>query len=126
MSDNIEVLNSKRQSTASLVKCTFQLKWSLVNHKTQFRHDVFYKIKISSVPSIEHACMMSHISYRHALRKASGHNKLELKYMNTAVSVLKMNPSMPSQMLRPLLKDSLPCSTHLSGQFLDNFIHCCH
>ena len=72
------------------------------------------------MPSTEHTCMMSHISYRHALRKASGHNKIELNCMNTAVSVLKMNPSMPCQMLRPLLKDSLPCSTHLSGKFSDN------
>ena len=121
MIDNNEVSNSKRQSTASIVNCPFELRWSLINHKKPYRHDIFYKVKISSVPSTQHTCMMSHISYRHALRKSSGHNKIELNLMNTAVSIFKMNPIMPAQMLRPILRDSMPCSKVLDGKFIDNF-----
>ena len=73
--DNNEVYHSKLQSKSSIVRCPFELKWSLVKHKKPYRHDVFYKVKISLVPSTEHTCMMSHISYRHALRKSSGHKK---------------------------------------------------
>ena len=103
------------------MKCPFELKWSLVNHKKPYRHDIFYKVKITSLPSIQHTCMMSHIGYILALRSRSGHNKIDLNSMNTAVSVLKTNPSMPAQMLRPLLKNCLPCNTNLDGKFLDNF-----
>ena len=64
---------------------------------------------------------MSHISYRHAPKTSNGHNKIDLNNMNTAVSVLKLNPSMPAQMLRPLLKDCLPCHTNIDAKFVDNF-----
>ena len=110
-----------RHSTASVVKCPFEIKWSLVDHKKPYRHDIFYRAKISSIVSTQHTCMMSHISYKHALKKTSGHSKIDLNHMNTAVSVLKMNPSMPAQMLRPLLKDSLPCNTNIDAKFVDNF-----
>ena len=55
------------------------------------------------------------------MEEKSGHSKIDLNNMNTAVSVLKMNPSMPAQMLRPLLKDSLPCNTNIDAKFVDNF-----
>ena len=113
--------DTNRQSTASVVKCPFHIKWTLLDHKRPYRHDIFYRVKISSIVSTEHTCMMSNLSYRHALRKSTGHNKIDLKNMNTAVSVLKMNPSMPTQMLRPLLKDSLPSHTNIDGKFVDNF-----
>ena len=84
---------SGRQSTSSLVQCPFQVKWTLVDHKKPYRHEIFYKVKISKIVSTEHTCMMSHISYRHALQKAKGHNKIDLSLMNTAVFVLKINAS---------------------------------
>ena len=75
ISDSSEVINKNYQSTAALVKCPFQLKWSLTNHKKPYRHDIFHRVKISCVVITEHTCMMSHISYRHALKGASGHAK---------------------------------------------------
>ena len=87
----------KRSSTASLINCPFQVKWSMLNHISPHRHDIFYRVKISTVLSTDHTCMMSLISYKHALRKSSGHSKIELNTINTAVSVLKMNPSMPAK-----------------------------
>ena len=60
---------------------------------------------MSSVVSTEHTCMMSSISYRHAIEKSTGHCKWDIKSMNTAVSVLKINLKMPANMLRPLLKE---------------------
>ena len=65
--------------------------------------------------------MMSHIRYKHAYKTSSGHSKIELNSMNTAVSILKMNPNMPAQMLRPILKECLPCSTNIDVKFVDNF-----
>ena len=41
--------------------------------------------------------------------------------MNTAVSVLKMNPAMSANMLRPILKECLPCTTSITGKYIDNF-----
>ena len=120
--DNSKNLNdSNRQSTSSLVQCPFQVKWTLVDHKKPYRHEIFYRVKISTIVSTEHTCMMSHISFRHALKKSNGHNKIDLNIMNTAVSILKVNPSMPANMLRPLLKDCLPCHTNIDAKFVDNF-----
>ena len=65
--------------------------------------------------------MMSHISYRHAVKRSSGHSKLDLTSMNTAISILKLNPSMPTNMLRPILKDCLPCTTNIDAKYVDNF-----
>ena len=64
---------------------------------------------------------MSNISYKHACKTSTGHPKINLNAMNTAVTILNMNPNLPAQMLRPILKDSLPCSTNLDGKFIDNF-----
>ena len=111
----------KRNSTASLVKCPFELRFTLWKHNSPHRHDIFYKVKISNVMSTKHTCLMSHIGYKHALKSSSGHNKIDLNSMNTAVSILKMNPSMPAQMLRPLLKDCLPCNTNIDAKHIDNF-----
>ena len=112
---------SKRKSTPFLMQCPFELRFRLFEHKSPHRHDVFYKVKISNIVSTKHTCMMSHISYRHALSKSTGHTKINLTSMNTAVSVLKMNPSMPAQMLRPLLKNCLPCNVNLDAKFIDNY-----
>ena len=113
--------DTTRTSTSSLVKCPFLVRWTLVDHKRPHRHDIFYKVKISSIVSTEHTCMMSHISFRHALKKTTGHRKIDLNSMNTAVSVLKMNPTMSAQMLRPILKDCLPSHTNIDCKFIDNF-----
>ena len=121
ISENTNENDNSRQSTSSLVRCPFEIRWSLIDHKTPHRHDIFYKVKISRIVSTEHTCLMSHISYRHAMKTSNGHNKIDLNNMNTAVSVLKLNPSMPAQMLRPLLKDCLPCHTNIDAKFVDNF-----
>ena len=42
--DNNEVSTSKRQSTDSIVKCPFELRWSLVNHKSHI--DMIFSIKL--------------------------------------------------------------------------------
>ena len=65
--------------------------------------------------------MMSHMSYRTAFKNFKGLDKLDLSTVNTAVEVLKTNPSLSTRVLRPLLKNSLPASTHISGQHVDNF-----
>ena len=113
--------SGNRQSTSSLVQCPFLVRWSPVDRKVPYRHDIFYKVKISTIVSLEHTCLMSHMSFRHALKTTSGHKKIDLNQMNTAVTILKMNPSMPAQMLRPLLKASLPSHTNLTAKFVDNF-----
>ena len=114
-------VDNSSKSTLSLVKCPFEVRRTLVDHKRPHRHDVFYKVKISSIISTEHMCMMSHISFRHALKNSTGHKKIDLNNMNTAVSVLKMNPSMSAQMLRPILKDCLPSHTNIDTKCIDNF-----
>ena len=118
-----DVVNTNYQSMASQVKCPFHLKWSLVDHKMPYRHEIFYRVKISSVVDTQHTCMMSHISYKYAVKRSSGHSKLDLTIMNTAISLLKFNPSMPTNMLRPILKDCLPCTTNIDGKYVDNFRH---
>ena len=68
--------------------------------------------------------MMSKISYRHAWKTSKGTNKLDLNACNTAVSMLKMNPSMPARMMRPLLRDVSPSETNINGKYVDNFRRC--
>ena len=121
LSEESDLVNTNYVSIASQTKCPFHLKWSLVDHKMPYRHEIFYRVKISSVVNTQHTCMMSHISYRYAVKRSSGHSKLDLTLMNTAISLLKFNPSMPTNMLRPILKDCLPCTTNIDGKYVDNF-----
>ena len=121
MGDDSTCNTSKRQSTSSLVQCPFHVKWTLVDHKSPIRHDIFYKVKVSTLACLDHSCMMSHMSYTHALKKTNGHSKIDLDSVNTAVSMLKMYPSMPAKMLRPLLKNVLPCTTCIDSKLIDNF-----
>ena len=97
------------------------MRFVMVDFKKPTRHGIFYRAKITAIDSVEHTCMMSNISYKHACKTSTGHPKINLNAMNTAVTILKMNPNLPAQMLRPILKDSLPCSTNLDGKFIDNF-----
>ena len=121
--EGCEIVPNNSKSTASLVQCPFHLKWSLLDRKKPYRHEIFYKVKISSEVNTDHTCLMSHLSYRHAMKGSKGHTKIDLNCMNTAVSILKMNPSMPTQMLRPILKDCLLCTTNIDGKFVENFRH---
>ena len=65
--------------------------------------------------------MMSHISYRTAFENFKGLHKLDLSTVNIAVEVLKSNRRLSTRVLRPLLKNSLPASTHISWKHVDNF-----
>ena len=64
---------------------------------------------------------MSESSYRHALSTKSGHVKVNLGIMTSAVAMLKENPSLPANLLRPLLKSALPTATVLDSKFINNF-----
>ena len=39
----------------------------------------------------------------------------------TAVDIIKMYPTIPAKMLRPLLKNALPCCTNINAKLIDNF-----
>ena len=125
-------VNAKRKfkkSMALQVQCPFQLKWSLIDYKKPYRNELFYKVKVSNLISTEHTCMMSHMSYRTAVKNYRGHEKLDLCTVNTAVEVLKTNPCLPTRVLRPLLKNALPATTRISGKHVDNFrrrVAICH
>ena len=54
-------------------------------------------------------------------KNCRGHEKLDLSTVNTAVEVLKTNPCLSTRVLRPLLKNALPATTHISGKYVDNF-----
>ena len=110
-----------RKSIASQVKCPFEIKWSLLDYKRPYRHDIFYKVKISNIISTHHTCLMSNMSYVVAVKSTKGHTKLDLASVKTAVDVLKANPTLPTAMLRPLVKNALPQSTNLDSKFLNNF-----
>ena len=116
-----DVGETKRKSISCQTKCPFHIKWSLIDYKKPYRNNIFYKTKISNIISTEHTCLMSQISYRHALKSSNGHKNIDLSACNTAVDILKMNPSMPARMLRPMLKNVLPSHTHINGKYIDNF-----
>ena len=110
-----------KKPIAVQVQCPFELKWSLLEYNRPRRNQIFYKAKVSNLISTEHTCMMSHMSYTHAFKSFKGLDKLDLSTVNTAVEVLKTNPSLSTRVLRPLLKNSLPASIHISGKHVDNF-----
>ena len=118
---NIIAETNKQKPLSLQVQCPFELKWSLLEYKRPYRNQIFYKVKVSNLISTEHTCMMSHMSYRTAFKSFKGLQKLDLSTVNTAVEVLKSNPSLSTRVLRPLLKHALPASTHISGQHVDNF-----
>ena len=64
---------------------------------------------------------MSESSYRHALSTKSGHVKINLDVMTSAVTMLKENPSLKANQLRPLLKSALPTATVLDCKYINNF-----
>ena len=110
-----------RKSIASQVKCPFEIKWSLLEHKKPYRNDIFYKAKISNVKCLHHTCLMSAMSYVVAVKSTKGHHKLDLGCVKTDVDVLKINPSLSTAMLRPLLKSCVPLNTNLSSKYVTNF-----
>ena len=116
-----DVGETKITSISCQTKFPFHIKWSLIDNKKPYRNNIFYKTKISNIISSEHTCLMSQISYRHALKSSNGHKKIDLSACNTAVDILKMDHSMPARMLRPMLKNVLPSHTHISGKYIDNF-----
>ena len=58
---------------------------------------------------------------QNSCQKYRGHEKLDISTVNTAVEVLKTNPCLPTRVLRPLLKNALPATTHISGKHVDHF-----
>ena len=115
---NIIAETNKQKPLSLQVQCPFELKWSLLEYKRPYRNHLFYKAKVSNLISTDHTCMMS---YRTAFKNFEGLQKLDLSTVNTTVEVLKTNPSLSTRVLRPLLKNSLPASTHISGKHVDNF-----
>ncbi len=97
------------------------IKWSLVEHKRPHKDDIFYKVRISSISSLEHTCLMSESVYRTALSSRTGHVKINLDVMTTTVQTLKANPSLPARQLRQLLRSALTTVTVLDSRFLNNF-----
>ena len=103
------------------VKCPFEIKWTLVDHKLPHRNALFYKVKISNIISTDHTCQLSQSSYSYAYKAMNGHTKIDLSALNTAVDVLVLNPSLPARLMRPLLKNVLPSTKNINGKFCDNF-----
>ena len=116
--------NKKRKVRVNVnehIQCPFCIKWSLVEHKRPHKDDIFYKVRISSIQSLEHTCLMSESSYRTALSSRAGHVKINLDVMTTTVQMLKANPNLPARQLRQLLKSALTTVTVLDSKFLNNF-----
>ena len=115
---DINAKRNTRKPIALQVQCPFELKWSLLEYKRPYRNQLFYKAKVSNLISTEHICMMSHMPYRTAFKNFKGLQKLDLSTVNTAVEVLKSNPSLSTRVLRPLLKNHYQQVNTLVGSIL--------
>ena len=94
---DVNAKRSTQKPMAVQVQCPFELKWTLVEYKRPRRNQIFYKVKVSNLISTEHTCMMSHMSYTHTFKNFKGLDKFDLSTVNTAVEVLKTNPSLSTR-----------------------------
>ena len=49
------------------IQCPFCINCALVDHKAPYKDNIFYKVRISSIKSLEHTCLMSESFYRNTL-----------------------------------------------------------
>ena len=103
------------------VICPFRINYTLVNYKFPKSDEIFYKVRISNIVSLEHKCMMNVSSYRIAYKSSKSHKKIHLQTFNTVIEHLRVNPSLPAKQLRPLLSSALPSHTDINSKFIDNF-----
>ena len=45
IAENSTTTDNSRQSTSSLVQCPFEIRWSLIDHKSPHRHDIFIRLR---------------------------------------------------------------------------------
>lgn len=102
------------------VKCPFQIAYSLVKFSKKDKLPKhYYQAKVTSVnPS--HSCEMNPLSHRQALQK-SGDLQPNLVGVSSIVNLLRIQPNLPSHMLRPMLEGHVPSYKGTDAMFLCNF-----
>ena len=74
------------------VICPFRINYTLVNYCAPKSDEMFYKVRIIYIASLEHKCMMNVSSYWMIYRSCKFHKKIDLEMFNTVIEYLKTNP----------------------------------
>ena len=100
--------------------CPFSINFSLIDLRIHEKQpENFYQIKITRC-NLEHTCELSTTFHRQAIEK-SGRKHFELETMQYVMWVLRENPSLSTNNLRPLLQKFLPHYKEVSAKFMQNF-----
>ena len=79
-----------------------------------------YHVKITGL-NTTHKCELSTQCYRHAQSSSRGTEKISLREMDSILQILKVNPTAPASILRPLLVQVVNNDTAVDATFIRNF-----
>ena len=102
-------------------KCPFHIKYSHIGVSRKVKKPlIFYHVKITSV-NANHTCELSTQCFRNAVSSSRGRVKVSLSGMNSLLQILKVSPSTPAIVLRPLLRQFVNNDTAIDCDFIRNF-----
>ena len=78
-----------------------------------------YQVKVTSL-NLHHSCLLNTAAFRVALSR-SGSANVNLEGMQDVLSMIRVNPTMASNELRPFLARHLPSQVSLDSTYVSNF-----
>ena len=102
-------------------KCPFHIQYSHIGLSGKVKKPrIFYHVKITNV-NANHTCELSTQCFRNAVASSRGQVKVSLSGMNSLLQILKVSPSTPAIVLRPLLRQFVNNDTAIDCDFIRNF-----
>ena len=116
---------SKRRKVDTSLKeqyqCPFKIQYSHIGISNKMKKPrIFYHVKITNL-NASHTCELSTQCFRNATSSSRGKVKLSLTGMNSLLQILKVSPSTPALVLRPLLQQFVNSDTVIDCNFIRNF-----
>ena len=102
-------------------KCPFKIQYSHIGVSNKLKKpNIFYHVKIT-ILNASHTCELSTQCFRNAISCSRGKVKVSLTGMNSLLQILKVSPSTPALVLRPLLEQFVDNNTVIDCNFIRNF-----
>ena len=101
--------------------CPFHIAYNHIGVCNKLKKPrIFYHVKITNL-NTTHSCELSTQCYRNAHHSSRGQVKISLSGMHSLLHILKVTPSTPASVLRPLLNQFVDNGTAVDAQFMSNF-----